>query len=45
MNFSPEGDLGGVYPLGDIWVYILEMKIGEGGASKDGPGVLISAIN
>jgi hypothetical protein len=41
INFSPEGDLGGVCPFGfiDVCVDILEMKIGEGGASNDGPGL------
>jgi hypothetical protein len=44
-NLSPEGDLGGVYPLGDIYVCIFDINIGDGGAINDGPGFGISDIN
>jgi hypothetical protein len=39
MNLSPEGDLGGVYPLGDICAVIFDMNMGEGGAINEGPGL------
>lgn len=47
MNFSPEGERGGVYPLGDVWlwVWILDMKMGDGGAASDGPGLFTSLIS
>jgi len=44
-NFSPDGDLGGVYPLGDAWLFSLDINMGEGGARRVGPGLCISFMN
>ena len=44
-NFSPDGDLGGVYPLGEAWLFSLDINMGDGGASRVGPGLWISFMN
>ena len=46
MNFSPDGDLGGVWPFGDpCGCLMFDMNIGEGGAVKVMPGLLISEMS